>query len=141
MKQAKKVELSPADEGETSPSLRDVASYLRGVADATAALSQRPGLAPIAVIAPLASVSSIRETMFEATATSARKTMPYDGQGVRGRTVPAPQRLDGLSFDLLDDPLGGDEPQAFVDERPSDVRLRVGKLSPEWYDLLNRRVG
>jgi|HubBroStandDraft_1064217.scaffolds.fasta_scaffold751395_1 hypothetical protein len=139
MKQQPQGHAAHLDPDEASPSLRDVAAYLRGVADATNALSQPP--APTRVlhseVRPVVSASALGETLgenlSEECSTPFRRTMPYDGQeGWRADTIPA--GVDGSGVE--DSP---EEP--FLDERASEVRLRVGPLSPEWYALLNTRVG
>jgi len=117
MKTSPEIEATPADEA--SQSIRDIAAYLRGVADAAAALSAQ---GPQLVLAPLRSVSSSRETLMEAALAPVRRTMPYDGLEAEAQDVDA----------------SPDEP--FVDERRSDVRLRVGKLSAEWYEILGTQV-
>jgi len=130
MNYAFKIAPVPAPSLETSPpSLREVAAYLRGVADATTALSQPPDGATVAEAAP----------------TSSRKTLPYDGGGRKGDTIPAGRPVDFPELEALEDlVMGGEEggrEEPFVDERPSGVRLRVGKLAPGWYDLLGKRAG
>jgi hypothetical protein len=82
-------------------------------------------------------------TLVEAPPTSARRTIPYDGHEGRADTIRA-KPLEGQAIepgsgggDYVDD--SPEEP--FVDERDSDVRLRIGRLSPEWYKLLDARAG
>jgi hypothetical protein len=161
MKKASESLPAPRDPEDVSPSLRDVAAYLRGVADATAALSQRAAAAEIhpqdvqpivvakkhVVIKTGETSSSTRETLLDASPVSSRHTVPYDGLDRGSDTVPVRQTM-GYPLDRatehfeqswnIDD--SWDAPP-FVDERPSDVRLKVGQLSPEWYELVNARVG
>jgi hypothetical protein len=152
-----------SDHDEVSASLRDVAAYLRGVADATAALSQPAG-APVyaqdlgpsppklhVVIKAVEPVSSSRETLFEAIPVSSRHTVPYDGLERAADTLRVRETAGYASLDPVADfftengvpdaSLDDSWETPFVDERPSDVRLRVGQLSAEWYDLVDARVG
>jgi hypothetical protein len=108
---------------DVSPSLRNVAAYLQGVADATAALSGPPTSGLVAD---------------EASPASHPKTLPYDGGGGRADTIPAgplvapfpavAQEGAPCANDSLSEP--------FVDERTSEVRLRTFRLSSQWYELV-----
>jgi hypothetical protein len=160
MNQAPESLSSPRDPEDVSPSLRDVAAYLRGVADATAALSQRAAaeihpqdVQPLVtvkqhvVIRTSESPSSTRETLLDASPVSSRRTVPYDGLDRGSDTVPVRQTM-GYPLEVTTDPAiqttgiddSWDAPP-FVDERPSDVRLKVGHLPAEWYELVDARVG
>jgi len=103
------------------------------------------------VIAPPEGLGATRETL-AATAASRMMTLPYDG--LDGATHTPPPRLTmGYPLDVLDsdtdiapappgisdswdDLVTGDAGE----EHQSGVRLRVGQLSAEWYDLVGANV-
>jgi hypothetical protein len=126
---------SPPDDA--SPSLRDLASYLKGVADAAAALSQPPGSA-----SARQPPTRPEAALCAGNAPSSRRTIPYDGHEGPADTIPVrsgsvhPEPAAGMGSYIDDAP---EEP--FLDERASDVRLRIGQLSPAWQHLLNARPG
>jgi hypothetical protein len=145
MKQRTQADRAHLDPDEVSPSLRDVAAYLRGVADATNALSQPPPVQAQGLeIERVVSASARNETLVDECPTPSRATIPYDGHEGRADTIPvgpavgsfSPEAAAGEGSFFHDVP---EEP--FVDERASEVRLRIGQLSPEWYALLNVRAG
>jgi hypothetical protein len=119
-----------------SPPLRDVASYLRGVADATAALSQPPTSASVQHRLSHAGQSS--------SPISLRRTIPYGGYEGGADSTHSGQDVEHRSLEAIaDEGLSTHESpnEPFVDERPSHVRLRIGTLSPEWFELLGVRAG
>jgi hypothetical protein len=95
------------ESGEDVPtSLREVAAYLRGVADAVRSVSS-PAVA--ATDAP-----------------TARRTLPI-GAGPARQTLPHPSVPTEEEEATLD---------RWADERQSEVRLRVPRLSSQWFDEL-----
>jgi hypothetical protein len=141
MNNAKRTSTTPVELDEPSVSLRDVAAYLQGIADATTALSHPPNSAVVQVAVVESATSSI-EMALAATHLPSRRTLPYlgrDGDDLGPDTIRVHQMADDPCRDggelgergIYDSPT-----EPFVDERPSDVRLRVGHLSPEWYELV-----
>jgi hypothetical protein len=149
MQNALELDDPAVDSEQPTLSIRDVAAYLRGVADATAALSEPalPVVRPHVVIKPPRSAGSTRDTFFEIDEASpmSRRTMPYEGVDAaptsrQTMAYPAP----GAPTDVAPEDSGihdSWEEDLVTEERQSSVRLRVGKLSPEWYALLGTRVG
>jgi hypothetical protein len=105
--------LSASTDDELPSSMREVAAYLQGVADAVQ-MSQRAG-APV-------------------DEPPARRTLPIGAEPcVTHRTLP-----------LLSVPSEHDndtDVEAWADERQSEVRLRIPKLAPEWYELTGTDEG
>jgi len=145
MKQADPCRSIPTLEiAEASPSLRDVAAYLRGVADATAALSDGcpPALGPL--LAASSGAPERHDTMTGCGHLS-RRTVPYGMD-----SAPQEELQNAPSDASLVDPTDKVPPMLeFIPvswdaenggERDSGVRLRVGRLSPEWYQLVDANV-
>jgi hypothetical protein len=143
MKSNREKDPATFDPAGASTSIRDVAAYLQGVADALAALSQPPmlGLKPHGVAGVAESVSP--EAPVETSSASARGTVPYGGLEPAADTMPMSQTslddLERFASDSMFDDDAWETP--FVEERRSDVRLRLAPLSPEWYALLDARAG
>jgi len=129
MRSAKTIDSAPVDSLEPAESLREVAAYLRGIADATAALSQRP-----------ARPSEESEADIETSPTSSRKTMPYAGHR-KGDTMPIGHVAACPVLETIEDFVAAGREDCWDGESPSNIRLRVGVIAPEWYDALGCRAG
>jgi hypothetical protein len=130
---------------DASPSLRDVAAYLRGVADATAALSKAP--------TPAVEASELpeRHDTISGCGRPSRRTVPYGTENASDApprltmAYPSPQDPTDVAPPFVD-LVGGDVvPDSWADEnggeRGSGVRLRADRLSPEWYELVETGMG
>jgi hypothetical protein len=128
---------------EANTSLEDLAAYLRGVADATVALSQPPraNLAFDVEIHPARNPATpLDET--EGSPVSSGRTMPYAGHCGQADTVSVPRTVVAPLFQVLTGGRYVDDfsVEPFVDERSSDLRLRAGQLSPESYGAVRARA-
>jgi hypothetical protein len=138
MNNAQRTSTTPVELDEPSASLRDVAAYLQGIADATTALSHPPHSAVVRV-AVVESATPSTEMALAPTHPPSRTTLPYLGRDsddlgpdtIRVHRMAEEPCHDGGELGIYDPPT-----EPFVDERPSDVRLRVGHLSHEWYELV-----
>jgi hypothetical protein len=146
MKNAADFNCVPAiEDHDSNVFLQDVAAYLRGIADATAALSEaRPpalepgGLSSFPVQGRNSSMGSAR---------ASRRTMPF------GLAGPANDRQERRTVAYLFPQEAGEATASSVDvipeswgeqgteERSSGVFLRAKQLSQEWYELVDTAVG
>jgi hypothetical protein len=144
MRNAANASSLPVPEGhDANAFLQDVAAYLRGIADATAALSdaRAPALEPEAFSALPRQVGHSSAASGRAT----RRTMPFG----LGAATSDRQERHTVAYLFSQDP---DDTPSVVDgipeswgdegaaERSSGVFLRAKRLSPEWFELVGAAV-
>jgi len=131
---------SPAGpEMETTIELREVAAYLRGVADAVAAYESRRGMSVLPMVALPDPATPRSCTPGQTLPSPGQPSMLYGLTQRPSRPAPDPGRLtfgnawvDARSPTL---PAAWSD-LAAIEEVPSGVRLCIPELSNAWYELL-----